>query len=289
MQDNNKRPARSIPKRLFDKVRRSKLGQIRLVSDLFGNIVIGLHGSNDVRVGEFHVRFDPRDRFISRKLIVDGSYEATEIALLCSFIRPGDVVLDIGANIGLYTLAMSRAVGDTGIVIAVEPDPDNLRFLEHNVQANHCSNVVVVPCGLDDHDGVRQLFQVEDNRGYLSFVDLCDTKKAVEVRVRTADSVLRELGVTAPTVAKLDVEGAEPLVLAGLSCSPTYMQLEFVPDQLRAMGVEPLDFLHSLLVRGYSLNLIDRDTAHLSCMEPEALVAMADETGNVYNLMAILR
>jgi FkbM family methyltransferase len=219
---------------------------------------------------------------------VDGGYEEKEIASLCALIRPGDVVLDIGANIGLYTLPMSRAVGATGTVVAFEPDPDNLRILEHNVKTNKCDNVRIVPCALGSHEGEVGLYQVDDNRGLLSFADLGRTGKSVKVPVRRGDAVLRELAVPTPAALKIDVEGSEPLALAGLGCQPRYMQLEFVPAHLRALGLHPMAFLTSLVSDGYELAVIDRDTGELHATSPELLLRMADSTKLDYNLRATL-
>ncbi len=277
----------SLPRRVFAALRRSRLGRNKVISGLYREMVIRLHGSNEVRIGEFTVTFDPRDRYIPGKLIVDGGYEKKEIALLCSLIKPGDLVLDIGANIGLYTLPMSRAVGDTGTVIAFEPDPDNARILKHNVRANQCTNVRVVTCALGNQDGEVDLFQRNENRGNLSFADLARTGRSVKVPVRRGAAVLHELAVGTPAVAKIDVEGAEPLVLEGLGCHPRCVQLEFVPALLRALGFDPLEFLQHLDSDGYTIASIDRDTAELRATSNESLIEMADTTGLVYNLMLI--
>jgi FkbM family methyltransferase len=251
-------------------------------------MIVRWHGSNKVRIGEFIVTFDRRDRLIGPKLIVDGGYEEAEVALLCSSIRPGDVAFDIGANIGIYTLPMSRAVGPTGTVVAFEPDPDNLRLLEHNVKTNECDNVRIVPCALGSHDGEAALYQSEDNRGNLSLADLSQTGKSVRVAVRRGDTVLRELGIPAPRVIKMDVEGAEPLVYAGLGCRPRHIQLEFVPGYLRVLELDPMTFLTRLVSDGYEIAVIDADTGHLSDTSAETLLEMAESANLGYNLMATL-
>ena len=285
---SKKNAHKSLLGRLFTTLRRSRLGRIAIINRVYWAMVIRWHGSSEVKIGEFTVGFDSRDRFIATKLIVDGGYEEKEIALLCSLIKHGDVVLDVGANIGLYTLPMSRAVGMNGLVVAFEPDPDNLRLLKKNVKRNKCDNVRIVPCALGSRDGTVDLYQVDNNRGYLSFADLGQTGKSVKVPVRRGDVVLQELAVPTPSLAKIDVEGAEPLVFAGLGCRPRYLQLEFVPAQLRALGLDPMAFLESLVNSGYHLNIIDRDTGKMCPSSVEALLKMADRTQLDYNLMAIL-
>lgn len=284
------RPASgSILRRIFSALRRSPLSRIPAVTRLYQRTVVRLHGLGPVRVGEFLVAFDPRDRCIAPKLIVDGGFEQKEIELLCSLIKPGDVVLDVGANIGLYTLPMSRAVGSTGTVVAFEPDPDNLRILKHNVEQNDCANVIVMPFALGAEDGEMDLFQVDSNRGNLSFADLAGTGRAVKVFVRRGVDVLGELGIDMPSIIKIDVEGAEPLVLSGLECHPKYIQFEFVPSHLRALQQDPIEILDHLVSVGYRLTVIDRDTGELHSTDPQHLLEVADRSGLDYNVMAILK
>ena len=149
-------------------LRRTPIARWKWLGRLHANLTVRLNKSAAISVGPFRVFVDPRDRMIAKKLILYGGYETREIDLLCSFVKPGDCVLDVGANIGLYSLALSRAVGPSGRVIAVEPDPDNLALLRRNLQANGCTNVTVVEEALGDEAKEVLLFEVADNRGALS-------------------------------------------------------------------------------------------------------------------------
>jgi FkbM family methyltransferase len=277
----------SVLERIFTALRRSPLNRLRVITRFYRELIIRFHGTNQIKVGEFAITVDPRDRFIAPKLIMDGGFEQREIEVLCSFINPGDVVFDVGANIGLYTLPMSRAVGATGTVVSFEPDPDNLRILKHNIAANNCNNVLVMPFALGTEDGEMDLYQVDSNRGYLSFADLSGTGRSVKVRVRRGDNVLREQGIDKPSIVKIDVEGAEPLVISGLGCHPKYIQFEFVPVQLRALKLDPIKFLQQIVSEGYKLFIIDRDTGELHPTLPADLLNIAEASGQDYNVMAI--
>ncbi|MFZ1744757.1 MAG: FkbM family methyltransferase [Nitrospirales bacterium] len=277
----------SVLERIFTALRRSPLNRLRVITRFYRELIIRFHGTNQIQVGEFAMTVDPRDRFIAPKLIMDGGFEQREIEVLCSFINPGDVVFDVGANIGLYTLPMSRAVGANGTVVSFEPDPDNLRILKHNIAANNCNNVLVMPFALGTEDGEMDLYQVDSNRGYLSFADLSGTGRSVKVRVRRGDNVLREQGIDKPSIVKIDVEGAEPLVISGLGCHPKYIQFEFVPVQLRALKLDPIKFLQQIVSEGYKLFIIDRDTGELHPTLPADLLNIAEASGQDYNAMAI--
>jgi FkbM family methyltransferase len=198
---------------LGSSLRRTPLVRLKWLGRLHANLAVRVSNSNSVTVGPFRVFVDRRNRVIAKHLILYGGYEAREIALLCSYVKPGDCVLDVGANIGLYSLALSRAVGPSGRVIAVEPDPDNLALLRKNLQANGCTNVTVIEDALGDESKDALLYESSDNRGALSTSDITGVgaSRAIRVRMRRGDDVMAEIGLSA-RVAKIDVEGVEPLV-----------------------------------------------------------------------------
>jgi len=246
------------------RLRPTPLARSRLLNRIHGALTMRLYHRNEVDVGPFRVKLDPRDRVIAKKLVLYGSFERQEIKLLCALVKPGDQVLDVGANIGYHSMHLSRAVGPTGRVIAVEPDPDNLAILEANLRNNHCENVTVVPCAFGVEQAHIDLFQTDDNRGKLSFADISKTGRSVKVLVRRGDQVLAELGAS-PSIAKIDVEGAEPLVMSGLgSYKPDSILFEFSPPYIRAQGQDPEALLGSLVAEGYSLDLVDGDSGSLT-------------------------
>jgi FkbM family methyltransferase len=72
-------------------------------------------------------------------------YEPITIQWLANVLRPGMVVVDVGAHVGYFTMVMARGVGESGRVYSVEPASDNLRFLRSNIERNRAANVIVVP------------------------------------------------------------------------------------------------------------------------------------------------
>src|SRR5580765_7707639 len=83
-------------------------------------------------------------------LYIDGIYEPAEIAWVLARLEPGDVFVDVGANIGVFTVMAAKRVGPTGRVIAFEPSPSVIRYLEENVRLNELTNVTVCPLALDE-------------------------------------------------------------------------------------------------------------------------------------------
>ena len=133
-----------------------------------------------------------------------GSYEYEKQRLFAAAINPQSTVWDIGANVGLYTLLASRKAAR---VTAVEPLPDNVRYLERHLQLNKISNVEIVAAAVGGECG-RQSFSIGENRsiGHLG-------SGLLEVDVITLDSLFAKYGP--PDVIKIDVEGAEYSVLQG--------------------------------------------------------------------------
>ncbi|MCK7580320.1 MAG: FkbM family methyltransferase [Chromatiales bacterium] len=125
-------------------------------------------------------------------------------------LSEGDVVYDIGAHIGYYTLAAARHVGASGMVYAFEPLALNQRFLAGHIQANALSNVRLIDACVGAVPGTARFHQGQGSgRGRLS------ERGALEVRVVTLDDLLQSGDIRPPTLLKIDVEGAEYDVLQG--------------------------------------------------------------------------
>ncbi len=130
--------------------------------------------------------------------------------------KQGEVFVDVGAHIGLYTLRAAREVGPTGRVIAVEPDPQSYCILKDNVALNNLHNVLVVNAALSDASGQKTFYACTDPS--LSGFELQSNARLREVRTvktLTLDELVRIAEVSDVNWIKLDVEGAETKVLHG--------------------------------------------------------------------------
>jgi FkbM family methyltransferase len=153
--------------------------------------------------------------------------ESFPFAMLRHLVRPGGVVYDCGANLGLYPRFLVGTLG-AGRVVAFEPSPDNRRFLAANLALGGIADrVTVLPMALADEDGMAE-FQVDDvqtSSGTLSKVtggtasegrrNLRLAPLTDQVLCRRLDTVVTEEKLPPPDVIKIDVEGAEALVLRG--------------------------------------------------------------------------
>jgi FkbM family methyltransferase len=135
-----------------------------------------------------------------------GTFERPEQEAFARTVRPGDVVFDLGANAGFYTLLSAKLAGPTGRVVAFEPVPRNLGYLRRHLAINGCENVTVVAAAVADRLGRARFHD-----GPAHTVGALTDDGEYEVDVTTLDDVA---GV-APKVIKIDVEGAEAAVLRG--------------------------------------------------------------------------
>jgi len=139
-----------------------------------------------------------------------GSFEHDKQRLMSSMLHPGDTMFDVGANVGYYTLLGSHRVGTTGHVVAFEPLPANVRFLQRHVRLNRVQNVSLQAVAVSDHDGRARFAPHASNAmGKLSDAG------SVEVATVSLDSIAKAGRFPDPNLLKIDVEGAELGVLRG--------------------------------------------------------------------------
>ena len=140
-----------------------------------------------------------------------------ELGILDQLIGPGATMIDIGANIGLYTLRGASLAGRSGRVLAIEPGSQVLEVLRANLALNDFPQVRLLPVALAAEEGRAQLFRVPlgDDPQAFSLVPQDGEIPSEEVVTRTLDSVITEEGVTRIDLIKMDVEGLEPQVLKG--------------------------------------------------------------------------
>ncbi|MBK7404107.1 MAG: FkbM family methyltransferase [Phycisphaerales bacterium] len=208
------------------------------------------------------MRLDLSDYF-QRIAHYRGCYHELEIlntAAAC--VRPGDLVLDGGANIGLLTLFFSRLVGPKGCVVAVEPGPRALDGLRWHVGHNALDNVRIEPLGLSD-EAAERTYKVPDFNN-LGAGTLGPTAKRfrgqardrLQVQTRRGDDLLDPIDPR-PLFIKLDVEGFELRALRGLSQAirarhPAIL-CEVNRETLALNGASPTEIAHLLAAEGYRM------------------------------------
>lgn len=132
-------------------------------------------------------------------------------------VAPGDTVYDIGANIGYVSLSLSKQVGAEGQVIAFEPVPRNIESFRHNIELNQIRNVRLMEVAASDRSG-KETMRIAENLATASLLWHRNNPSATEVTVGTEpiDDLVDSGELRRPTFVKIDVEGAEGLVLQGM-------------------------------------------------------------------------
>lgn len=217
---------------------------------------------------------------IARAIFWYGAYSVSLRRLMDRLLKPDWTVLDIGANIGELTLYAAKRVPQ-GRVHAFEPIPDRLAVLRANVAANPFANIAIHPVALGEAEATLTLYlnravkQGVVNAGSASLKPAGEgAAEAVEVAVRAADEVLAEAGTTRVDFIKMDIEGAEPYALRGLSRTlATYrpdLVFEVNPTALARGGFDRESVLAPLRELGYRFACLDETGGLGELPEPEA-------------------
>lgn len=198
---------------------------------------------------------------VSAGYIYSGRYEREETKLIGKLVKPGMTVMDIGANIGYFTLLMATLVGPKGRVHAFEPNPKVLYRLRRNISANpglSDGRIVVHPVALGDKHGEADFYcPVEGSEGVGGLKDIkrAPLDNIFRVPVLTLDTLVEENGIGAIDFIKMDIEGGELDVIRGSDqtlkqIKPTIL-FEAFEMNTAAYGYRVFDILAYLENRSY--------------------------------------
>ena len=175
-------------------------------------------------------------------------YEPEVVNIMGRCVKPGDCVIDAGANLGFFTLLASRLVGEDGLVIAFDADPRAYRDLCRNLKLNRINNVLPLELALYSKDHKEVPFWVTDREGYSSLLEIIGATSHV-VEMRCLDTLLTDPNAQ-PQFMKIDCEGAEEYILKGarriLEAGVDCIVLELNFYLLGCMGSSP-DVIRKLM------------------------------------------
>lgn len=222
---------------------------------------------------------DYNQNYVLNILQTGFCYEPENVHVMLRALRLGDVCIDVGANVGFFTLLMSGLVGDKGDVIAFEPGTNNLPQLKKNLQLNNASNVLLVekPAW---HKNERITFWLDaDSSGsnavwdpgrFFTNIKSRQNPNTYEVDAVRADTVVTER----VRLIKIDTEGAEQRVLEGLAYTleqyhPPYVLAELNPFGLAELGCSTESMRSYMRAFGYDLFLLDDSGKIPSLIPPQ--------------------
>lgn len=229
-----------------------------------------------VRFPSYDIYVRTPDRIIAALLCKYSLAASPEAAIYRDRVKPGMTVVEIGANVGFYTLLFSHLTGERGKVLAFEPDQENFRLLEKNA-AGGLNNIDCRRAAVADRSGSLRLFISAENRGDHRVYDSGDDRERVEVQAVSVDDVLGPGGKA--DFIKMDIQGAEFPALLGMERtilgSPGLSMLcEFTPGLMRKCGHSPEAFLAKLRALGFRLSYLDNSAGGPRTASEAELLAM---------------
>lgn len=243
------------------------------------------------RSKHFSIYVQEADAAIAEHVKRDA-YEPNVTAVFLDRLRPGMHVVDIGANIGWYTMLSASLVGRAGTVTAIEPNPDSAKLLEASRRANSFDNVTVLQVAAGRE---RELLVLHGSYG--DAMTLAAPDDAAELTSATTVQSFKVDDLVPPgrkiDLVKIDVQGAEYNALLGASeligrWHPTIVS-EFSPNMMPGIsGVDGREYLRFLLGFGYKISVIERDGTLKDCGTDADSVMDAYLSGGVDHIDILL-
>ncbi len=202
------------------------------------------------------------DKHDLMSLSIDGPYEKASVDLIRSTLKKGCVCLDIGANIGYWSLVLARVVSKTGKVFSFEPDSDNFKLLTKNIEVNGYKNVVLTQKAVYSKTTVIDFYIKADFGVDQRVYDPGDGRKSVKIEAVSIDDFCVKNGIEKVDFIKMDIQGAEAMALKGMrklvkKSRNLAMLVEFWPTSLKNCGSSGEDFLKLLDNMGFKVQIMD--------------------------------
>jgi len=218
-------------------------------------------GIVEVHAAGHTILINSKDTGLAPPLIMHGIFSPAETEVIRSILKPSMVFVDIGANIGYFSLIAARVVGEKGMVYAFEPDNEHFQLLQKNIKKNGYTNITSVKKAVSDTTGVASFYLKKDNLCAHSLIPN-EKDSVVEVETITLDEYFKTNNNI--DVIKIDVEGAEPAVFRGMQKvisinKKIALITEFYPNALKRCGVSPETYLQSIIDSGFILYRIDEE------------------------------
>jgi FkbM family methyltransferase len=209
----------------------------------------------DVEALGARMRLYPYNNVCEKRILFTPQYfDPAELDLLRARITPHFSFIDIGASVGGYSLFVAAEAGPRARILAIEPQPEIFERLIYNIEQNPFATIKAIACAVADQDSEITLFIDTENRGESSICIINSDALTEQIRVtaKTLLSIVTEEGFERIDAIKLDVEGAEDLILepffrdAPKTLWPSLIFLEYAPERWS------LDLSAFLTERGYT-------------------------------------
>ena len=204
--------------------------------------------------GKYRFYYLANDKYIGQRIALE-KYEPYETQLILRQTKIGDVVVDVGANIGYYTILLADKVGKAGKVYAFEPDKISFEILKKNIKVNNLKNVMAVNAGVGSKNEIKKLYKSEENLGdhklYKTPLGYAasplDEGEKIKI-IKLDDFVKKPINFM-----KIDTQGWEPEVIIGakkiIEKDKPIIFMEYSPasyKQAKLDGYKMMKFLRSV-------------------------------------------
>lgn len=186
-------------------------------------------------------------------------YEQNKVKILKKIINNGDIVVDVGAHIGFYTMLFAKIVGEEGKVFAFEPDRNNFKILEKNKKINKYNNIIIEPKAVADKKCLKRLYPYKESRYHRLYGD--NNQFFIDVECLSLDNYFIDYkeGIN---VVKINVVGSEGDVIKGMidilkNNNDIKLVIQFSPKRIREYSGEPLEALSILKDLSFKVWLIN--------------------------------
>ena len=212
-----------------------------------------------------------------------------ESEVLKGQIKKGDVVLDIGAYVGYYTMLASKIVGDEGKIFAFEPDPENFKNLEINIKKNNCHNVELVKAAVCDKTGSMKLYLNKSDRSENTLYG-SNIEDSITVKTIKPDDYFKNRDNRVNFI-KIDIEGAERRAFEGMEFileknRQIKIFTEINPRALENSGFSAKDYVQLLIGMGFSLYKINESQKKVEIISVDSLVESFSDNSYINILCA---
>ncbi len=217
------------------------------------------------------------DRLIGDALVTAGEYEPNILPVFLKSLRQGDCVLDVGANIGIFTLLAAKGVGADGRVYAFEPIARNVRSICAGIIGNGFANISLVPVAASDKAGAVSMHPTDNSSNGIVDVRVSTPGEADMAPMNRIDFVL--CGIERLDVIKIDIEGFEPRAWKGIrSLVERFHPLifsEFSPVAIRnTLAVDAEEYLKDLFEFSTGpIQVLHREGPRVACKDPAEVMA----------------
>lgn len=206
-----------------------------------------------IKFNSFQTVYDIIIRYVERGLRLGGPNKEMFYKL-----KKGDVVAEMGAYMGYYTMYLSEKVGETGKIVAIEPLPDNVDYINKNIHKNNLSNVTIVPKGVWKEKSTSTFYRKHDDHQSASLILDEDNKNKIDIDVDSLDNILSEAKVDHVDFMIIQLNGVEFEALEGLTkIKPANISIAARYDSDTTKTSEKIKFL--LEKRNYDVKIIKKD------------------------------